>query len=245
MLWTLGCNGEHIDAALGRQSPAIFRPANRFRQAVRSLWPSVGSAPPTRRCAPRPSAGASSTKPRLGLVQLDHLQADAVRGGRGGGFTARRSPDRRSPPPPSGPSPPAPSAASAADLLAVAGVGRGDVQHQHLAQRVDRRMDLGVRPRSRARSRTRRDARSPDVLCRVALSMMTAVGWSARPALQRSMHAQIVHHGRETAGLDPALGLVVDRCPEAGSCRQAVRQGDPARTIQRKALKTSRRSCRR
>ena len=54
-------------------------------------------------------------------------------------------------------------------------------------------------------------------------------------------HAQIVRHRLEDAGRQPASGLLIDRFPRREVGRQQ-RQGEPARTIQRKALKTSRRS---
>ncbi len=121
-------------------------------------------------------------QPLLGLRQLDHLQPNAARGGvrfvllpgvalideahlhglSGDLLDIRR---RR------------------LDLGAVASIGRGHVQHQQLPQRIDGGVNLGallllVPVVARA-------VPLSGVLCRVALSIMTAVGWAARPTLQR------------------------------------------------------------
>ena len=100
----------------------------------------------------------------------------------------------------------------------VVGLGRDDHQLQQVPQGIDREVGLAagalfspvpVAPAPRS-----------GVLGSVWLSRMALVGRSARRPAQQ--HPQVVRHGREAAGMDPAVRLLGDDLPRWGVGRQVA-----------------------
>ena len=119
-------------------------------------------------------------------------------------------------------------------LGAVLGIGRGDVQREQVAQRVDSGMDLG--------------AFAPLVPVVAGPSATLGCRWQ-RPAVQdrrrglagaalgqAQQHAQIVDDGFEDAGIQPAARLLVDGLPAGEVVRQhpplGPRAGQPAQGVE-------------
>ena len=206
-----------------------------------------GQAPearrPRQRSAPPPSAAASSTKPRLasGSLTTSSRMPCAPRPRRPA--APRCSPGRRRPVPPSARSPPAPrrpAPATCSRSWALAGVTSSA---SRCAEGVDGQVDLA------------------------ALAPFVPVVAGAMPALRRRLPRGAVENGRRRlvgaarrpaqqrrAGRAPSprrprrrasAGSAGRRPPTAASRRAGSATGAPVRTIQRRALKTSRRSWRR
>ena len=125
------------------------------------------------------------------------------------------------------------AASEVADLGPVLLVGRGHVQRQEVAERVDRGMQLGallplgavVAGAAPAFGRGAERAAVEDGGTRLG----------GTPLGQAQHGAEVVRHGFEAARRQPAPRLVVDRVPGREVARQQAPQAAPARTIQRSA----------
>lgn len=123
------------------------------------------------------------------------------------------------------------------DLRPILLIGCGDAQRRQMPQRVNRQMPLAAATALRAivagaGAALGRGLQRPAVAdgCRRLL----------RSALREAQdRAQIVGEALTGTGFEPSLGLLVDDVP-GGKSRGIMRQEAPARTSQRKPLKTSR-----